>query len=769
MLKNKINKYLVPILVFGLLVNSHVDVHASPARQQGVEALVAEKIYIVDKNNIGGHGCSDTWPGVLDQPLCTIDKGISLLQPGDILLVRKGSYPSFAISKSGTAGKYITISGYYGEMPLISSGRGIELVGVSYVVVRGFEVTGIVGDWAGGITLRDTSSAVPNYNIIEDNKVHDNTYANMSGIKVSEGSYNKILHNEVYNNYYDGIRVASDSHPVTENEIGYNTVYNNKLAVGDSDGIGLFGTGVTRTYIHDNIVHDNADDGIDTWNSTYNVIIGNISYNHNGAGNGNGFKMGGDNGGHNTVKNNIAYNNKARGFDSNGSGGNTYYNNVAYNNGGYGFQDSGRRDSSCTLENCPGVFINNIGYNNLKGNFSAGLFTLTSHNNIWYSDSGSPQVAYEFEPFASLAAFYAASGNRLDNPNAGNLSSFELNPKFANPSGLQFDLQASSPAIDHGDPANPGQVTATNRVDIGTFEFGCSLVSVTTVMRANTNPSNLSNVDFLVIFSRPVTGVDVTDFDLTLSGVSNATVSGVRGSGSFYTVTVNTGGGSGSIRLDVVDNNSIIDAFLHPLGGTAAGDGNFTDGELYTINNSSIFIDVPLSHWANGFVERMYRDGLTGGCTALPLNFCPANSVTRAQMAVFLVRAMHGTEFVPPAAKGIFSDVPASSFGANFIEQLASDGVTSGCGNGKFCPGQIVTRSQMAVFLVRAMHGNAYVPPKASGIFSDVPAGSFGADHIEQLVRDGITSGCTATTYCPSTTVKRDSMAVMLVRAFNLP
>ncbi|MBI5962994.1 MAG: S-layer homology domain-containing protein, partial [Chloroflexi bacterium] len=160
---------------------------------------------------------------------------------------------------------------------------------------------------------------------------------------------------------------------------------------------------------------------------------------------------------------------------------------------------------------------------------------------------------------------------------------------------------------------------------------------------------------------------------------------------------------------------------------------------------------------------------ITGGCTAVPLNYCPTNSVTRAQMAVFLVRAMHGVAFVPPTATGVFSDVPVGSFGADFIEQLAADSITSGCGGGNFCPGASVTRAQMAIFLVRAMHGIAFVPPTATGVFSDVPVGSFGADFIEQLAADSITSGCGAGIYCPSTTVKRDSMAVFLVRAFNLP
>ena len=96
-------------------------------------------------------------------------------------------------------------------------------------------------------------------------------------------------------------------------------------------------------------------------------------------------------------------------------------------------------------------------------------------------------------------------------------------------------------------------------------------------------------MNFTVIFSEPVTGVDIispfNDFSLTTSpSISGASITGVSGSGTTYTVTVNTGNNNGTIRLDVLDNNSIVNAALNPLGGAAVGDGNFTTGDFYTIN-----------------------------------------------------------------------------------------------------------------------------------------------------------------------------------------
>jgi hypothetical protein len=193
-------------------------------------------------------------------------------------------------------------------------------------------------------------------------------------------------------------------------------------------------------------------------------------------------------------------------------------------------------------------------------------------------------------------------------------------------------------------------------------------------------------------------------------------------------------------------------------------------GQNYTI---SIFQDVISTYWAFNSIERFSAAGFTSGCTVAPLKYCPETVVTNAQMAVFLVRAIHGVAFVPPAATGaIFTDVSAGSFGAKYIEQLHADGIAAGCNAAGtlFCPNSIVSRSDMAVLLLRSKHGASYVPPAASGtIFTDVPLSNPYAPWIEQLVFEGITSGCTATTYCPSGSVTRAQMAVFFVKAFSLP
>jgi hypothetical protein len=183
------------------------------------------------------------------------------------------------------------------------------------------------------------------------------------------------------------------------------------------------------------------------------------------------------------------------------------------------------------------------------------------------------------------------------------------------------------------------------------------------------------------------------------------------------------------------------------------------------------FADVPSTNPFFPWIEALVAAGITSGCAVSPPQYCPDGGVTRAEMAVFLLRGIHGASYQPPSATGLFVDVPLGQTFAAWIEELAREGVTGGCAvtPPQYCPDGGVTRGQMAVFLLRARHGATYNPPAPTGMFTDVPTSQPFAAWIEQLAREGITSGCGATTYCPDAAVTRGQMAVFLVRAFNLP
>jgi streptogramin lyase len=181
----------------------------------------------------------------------------------------------------------------------------------------------------------------------------------------------------------------------------------------------------------------------------------------------------------------------------------------------------------------------------------------------------------------------------------------------------------------------------------------------------------------------------------------------------------------------------------------------------------SDFGDVPAGHSFHNRIEEIFRAHITAGCGFG--NYCPGGPVTRAQMAVFLLKGSHGFGFVPPPPTGtVFNDVGAGDFAAAWIEQLFAEGITSGCGGGNYCPNQTVTREQMAAFLLRAEHGSSYMPPPPVGIFDDVPISDPFAKWIEQLFNEGITAGCGGNNYCPDDPNTRGQMAVFISKTFGL-
>jgi hypothetical protein len=184
------------------------------------------------------------------------------------------------------------------------------------------------------------------------------------------------------------------------------------------------------------------------------------------------------------------------------------------------------------------------------------------------------------------------------------------------------------------------------------------------------------------------------------------------------------------------------------------------------------FIDVPEAHmfhpWVTTLVSNHVTDGIGGGLYGVD------QPTTREQMAKFLLRSLHGLCYVPPPCSGRFADVPCNenkSYFADWIEALAAEGITKGCGGDNYCPSLPVTRDQMAVFLLRSEHGPSYEPPPCSGVFDDVPCSPSSpyAKWIEQLAAEGITSGCGGANYCPALSSTRGQMAKFLVKTFRLP
>ena len=97
-------------------------------------------------------------------------------------------------------------------------------------------------------------------------------------------------------------------------------------------------------------------------------------------------------------------------------------------------------------------------------------------------------------------------------------------------------------------------------------------------------------------------------------------------------------------------------------------------------------------------MRALAASGITRGCTED--RFCPADPVLRGQMASFLMR---GLELIVGQDPPVFVDVPDEHPHREGIEALAEAEVTLGCAPELFCPDAVVTREQMASFLVRAL------------------------------------------------------------------
>lgn len=207
----------------------------------------------------------------------------------------------------------------------------------------------------------------------------------------------------------------------------------------------------------------------------------------------------------------------------------------------------------------------------------------------------------------------------------------------------------------------------------------------------------------------------------------------------------------------------------------AFGRPSFTFEDVWV---ASAFSGKNTTPYYQPWVERLVNVGVTSGCTITTMDFngvtdftyryyCPESPVTRAQMAVFLLKSINGSSYTPPDVAATFPDT-AGHWAEDWIEALKSTGITGGFPDGTYRPETSVTRAQMAVFLLKAIHGSSYTPPDVPPTFSDT-AGHWAEDWIEALRAAGITGGFPDGTYRPEEAVTRGQMAVFLVKAFGLP
>ena len=183
----------------------------------------------------------------------------------------------------------------------------------------------------------------------------------------------------------------------------------------------------------------------------------------------------------------------------------------------------------------------------------------------------------------------------------------------------------------------------------------------------------------------------------------------------------------------------------------------------------SDFLDVPGGHQFYSFVTTLVSNAITAGVGG---GLYGVDQPTlRQQMAVFLMKAKHGLCYAPPPCTvAIFTDVPCSSGFAPWINGLVAENITGGCATpGAYCPTDPVKRQQMAVLLLKTLESSGYAPPTCvTETFADVPCSSPFAPWIYELVARQITGGCGGGNYCPTDPATRGQMAVFVVKTFGL-
>jgi hypothetical protein len=461
-------------------------------------------------------------------PCLTIKKAMDSAATGNIIYVAAGTYTGeAAYGEVVWINKNVNLSGGWDET--FGTQNGMSTIDGE--------------DLRRGITILSPISTT-----IDHFKIQNGFHLTQGGGIYNFGTLilnNSIVHDNLSRGtgggiYSNGISTLNNT-AVQFNKTGY------PCCATGAGGAGIYATGGTFT-LNNSTVNNNAGNSSGLSGSGINiasaatVAINNSTISGNSGGTGEGI-----------------YN----------TGSLTLNNSTISNSTSYGLKNSG---GNVILQNT--IIANSNSAHGDCYNGSSGTITSQGYNLIERASSCS-FVAIAGDIAGTSASPIKAKLVALQN-NGGNTSTHAL--------------LATSPAVNGG---NPSTCLSTDQrgvsrpqagiCDIGAYEG--HVTAVVSVLRSDPNPSNDMEADFTVTFSEAVTGLDITDFSLSTTGVSGASVTQVVGSGNIYTVTVKLGSGEGTIRLNLVDNDTILDTSGTPLGGTGTGNGNFSAGETYNVFN----------------------------------------------------------------------------------------------------------------------------------------------------------------------------------------
>ncbi|MEJ2550273.1 MAG: SpoIID/LytB domain-containing protein [Anaerolineales bacterium] len=187
---------------------------------------------------------------------------------------------------------------------------------------------------------------------------------------------------------------------------------------------------------------------------------------------------------------------------------------------------------------------------------------------------------------------------------------------------------------------------------------------------------------------------------------------------------------------------------------------------------TAIFEDVPYGHWAFDYINALYNAGYVAGCSSEPLLYCPDNTMSRAEAAVFVERGIKDLSFFPddPTTQ-LFDDVPLDNWAAKWVTVLWEDGYTAGCSLTPplYCPWQGNTRAEGSVFFLKMLFGRDFMPEQPTvQRFADVPIDMWYAKWVHAADDAGLLPPCEMSPelmFCPDIPLTRDWSAYMMVQA----
>ncbi len=195
-----------------------------------------------------------------------------------------------------------------------------------------------------------------------------------------------------------------------------------------------------------------------------------------------------------------------------------------------------------------------------------------------YDNSSGPSVSYSV-----VQGGYAGGTNIITaDPLLGTLGKYggftQTIPLLAGSSAIDTGNDAVCPPVDQRSVKRP----QNKHCDIGAYELDGVPPTVSSITRTGSNPTSQPFAHYSVTFSETVTGVGVADFKITKTGITGTpAVTAVTGSGRVYDVTISTGAGSGTLRLDIP-----VTAVIQDLYGNLLTSLPYVTGPVYTLDRT---------------------------------------------------------------------------------------------------------------------------------------------------------------------------------------